>query len=153
GSLHDRLMIEGGHLIQSTIDLIAQNEIKTQPQPQNNTSLKKAPKLFKENCRISWNDNVSKAKQMIHGLSPYPGAWTELLVDGKKLSLKIFKVLAHQENHGEEFGTIKSTKKEIRIYASDGFLIVQELQLQGKRKMNAKDFLNGFSFSEGAKVL
>lgn len=153
GSLHDKLMIIGGQLIQSTIDLIVQNKIKTQPQPQNNVSLKKAPKLFKENCRINWNDNVLKVKQMIHGLSPYPGAWTELLVGDKTLSLKIFKVMAQHESHSEVFGSIKSDKKEIRVYASDGFLSVLELQLQGKRKMNTIDFLNGFSFSEDTKVL
>lgn len=145
GDIHDRLMEIGAGLVVKTVDAladgnynaIAQDDIKVDV-------LKPAPKIFKEDCKIDWTKPAVEVRNLIRGLSPYPAAWSEL-VDGKGkvLSLKIF--------HGEIEpaadlvpGTLETDgKSTFKIAAADGWLVISDLQLSGKKRMATEDFLRG----------
>jgi methionyl-tRNA formyltransferase len=145
GELHDKLMIAGASLLLETVEKIASSDVKPFPQPEI-SNIRSAPKLFRENCEINWNLPVERARNLIRGLSPYPGAWCELKNEVKTLQIKILK--AHSDlgkTENEPAGTILSDGKNfLKIACSDGFLDVEELQLQGKKTMQVKAFLAGF---------
>ncbi len=148
GTVYDRLMKVGAGVVLETVDLIlagkaeavAQDEFYTDP-----AQLKPAPKIFKETCRINWNQPVKKIHDFIRGLSPYPAAWTELEdMEGKVTTLKIYQTEKRPEEHFYPVGTILSDRKSyLDIAVPDGFLRLHSLQLAGKKRMNARDFLNG----------
>jgi methionyl-tRNA formyltransferase len=142
GTLHDKLMRRGAELVVKTINNIENNKIKTLPQDLN-VGYPEAPKLFKENCKINWDQPAIKIDYFIRGLSPYPAAWTELKKsDGNILSFKIFKVLITEEK-SKKVAHILEKDGKILIGTSDFYLEIIELQLSGKKRMLAKDFLNG----------
>jgi methionyl-tRNA formyltransferase len=151
GILHDKLMHLGSDLVIKTINAIAIDTIKTKKQP--NRELKSAPKLYKETCKIDWTDSLENIYNKVRGLSPYPVAWTELQHNDKLIELKIHKAKKSIEDHNFIIGQIMATKKEIRIAVKDGFLIIEDIQLSGKKRMDARSFLNGFAFNENSKVL
>lgn len=106
--------------------------------------MKHAPKIFTETCMINWNNTAGKIYNLVRGLSPYPAAFTHL--DNKKL--KIFKAKKLIVAHGATTGNFESDQKTfLRFAASDGYIEIMELQLEGKRKMEVKDFLRGYHFS------
>ncbi|MDR2287147.1 MAG: methionyl-tRNA formyltransferase [Prevotellaceae bacterium] len=145
GELHDKLKITGASLLLETVEKIESGEIK--PSPQTPISdIRPAPKLFRENCEIDWNHPVERVRNLIRGLSPYPGAWCELKNDTKTLQIKIMKAHAESEKtNNAPSGTICSDgKKYLKIACSDRFLGVEELQPQGKKTMPVKAFLAGF---------
>jgi methionyl-tRNA formyltransferase len=151
GELHDRLMELGGELVVETLKQIQENNFKTTKQPDKKE--KEAPKLFKENCRIDWNDSEKNIYNKIRGLSPYPAAWTILFNDHIEIEIKIYKARKQKVSHNLKIGTVISSKKELKIVVKKGHIIIDELQLSGKRKMKTQDFLNGYKFTENAKVL
>jgi methionyl-tRNA formyltransferase len=103
-----------------------------------------APKLFKNVCEIDWSRPSKRIYDFIRGLSPYPGAWTTLLgPDGKSIDLKIFKTTKTEKNVGMRPGTIVVYKGVLYITTGDYLLQIDELQLAGKNRMKARDFLNG----------
>lgn len=103
-----------------------------------------APKLFKNTCEIKWDRPCKRIYDFIRGLSPYPGAWTSLLgPDGKTVDLKIFKTTKTQKNVGMRPGMIVIYKGMLYITTADFLLQIDELQLAGKKRMSARDFLNG----------
>ncbi|WP_020534276.1 methionyl-tRNA formyltransferase [Lewinella cohaerens] len=139
GDVHDRMMVLGAQTVVKTVDAIAKGEIDAQQQDHQQAS--PAPKLTAENTRIDFNQPVKKVHDFIRGLNPYPTAWTTL--EDKKW--KILKTIPHQEAHQLEAGTIITDgKTDFKIATSDGFLEVLELQVPGKRRMNTRDFLNGW---------
>ena len=162
--VYDGLMHLGAEIATETIDLIiscnglvssvSQDEIiKNNSQLSTlNPQLRLAPKLFKENCRIDWNQNAKNIYDFVRGLSPIPTAWTTLVSlagneDGKTVSpidLKIFKTQKTGEECHENPGTISATKTQLFVATSDQWLEVLDLQLAGKKRMPARDFLNGF---------
>lgn len=106
--------------------------------------LYEAPKLFKNTCEINWDRPVKRVYDFIRGLSPYPGAWTSLMgPDGKTVDLKIFKTTKTQKNVGMRPGMIVIYKGVLYITTADFLLQIDELQLAGKKRMPARDFLNG----------
>ena len=106
--------------------------------------LYEAPKLFKNTCEINWDRPVKRVYDFIRGLSPYPGAWTSLMgPDGKTVDLKIFKTTKTQKNVGMRPGMIVIYKGMLYITTADFLLQIDELQLAGKKRMAARDFLNG----------
>ena len=107
------------------------------------SSLKPAPKIFKEICEIDWNQSAWQVYNFIRGLSPSPGAWTTLIApDGKKTVLKIFKaVITHLKGSGSR--NIVIDGKQLYISAGDYLVEILELQLEGKKRMMITDFLNG----------
>lgn len=146
GDLHDKLMTLGSQLVLDTVQVIAEGS--TTPSEQTSVRFKPAPKLNKENCRIDWTLPLESVYNQIRGLSPYPAAWTLLMTEKGKTECKILEAEMLQEEHDLKPGSIKASKKEIRVAVENGFLTIGMLQLSGKRKMDAVSFLNGFTFSE-----
>jgi methionyl-tRNA formyltransferase len=107
------------------------------------SELHAAPKIFKETCQINWNQPAKKVYDFVRGLSPYPGAWTTLVSpEGKETVLKIFKTSKTGKAHGE-LGHTAIVNRKPCIGTADELLMIEELQLAGKKRMNGKDFLNG----------
>lgn len=146
GVLHDKLMHLGSELVVKTIKKIQDNTIQTQPQP--NKEHKHAPKIFKDTCKIDWNLSLNQIYNKIRGLSPYPVAWTHLINEGKKIELKIYKAKKQFEAHQFDIGTVIHSKKELKIACNKGFLLIEMLQISGKRRMDVKSFLNGYKFND-----
>lgn len=150
GDLHDKLMYLGSKLVVKTIDKIEKDEIKTKAQP--NRTLKHAPKIFKETCKIDWSKSIDSIYNKVRGLSPYPVAWTTLHNGSVSIELKIYESKKELVDHLFSIGTVIHSKKELKIAVTSGFLIIEALQISGKRKMDVKSFLNGFKFQEDIKV-
>lgn len=144
GELHDKLKETGAQLLVKTLQGLRDGTVQEKPQSEwektEEQSFHHAPKIFTETCRIHWDQPVQKIHDLIRGLSPYPGAFTEL--EGKKL--KIFRSEIISEVPTSAPGTWHTDKKTfLRFACNDGFIAVQELQLEGKKKMPVADFLRG----------
>ena len=145
--VHDRLMYLGADLVCATIDDIIADRVTPIPQDQLTTDgpLRPAPKLFKDNCRITWTDGTKRCYDFIRGLSPYPAAWTTLVDEGgKAVVMKIY--VAHKDFSpvAEAPGTVLVADGEMRIVLADGTLVIDSLQMAGKKRMATADFLRGF---------
>jgi methionyl-tRNA formyltransferase len=139
GTLYVRLMNKGAELVLKTVKAIEKGEY---PQIQQETlkELKAAPKIFKEDCKINWDQPVEKVRDFIRGLSPYPAAWTVL--NGK--TLKVFHVAISEEESASAIDEFLSDNKSfLRVKAKDGMLDILQLQLEGKKRMNTEEFLRG----------
>lgn len=143
GSLHDRLMEMGSKLVVKTLDGLAENSITERPQPEVEYP-KNAFKIFKEDTRIDWTKNSKEVHQFILGMSPYPAAFTTLKIGEDEKGLKIYNGKFELSEHGKAIGSLEISKNEFKIYTKDGMYFPSELQLEGKKRMNVKDFLNGF---------
>jgi methionyl-tRNA formyltransferase len=139
GELHDKLMNTGAQVLVKTVKAIEQGNYRETPQP-NLNELKTAPKIFKENCQINWDQPVERVHNFIRGLSPYPAAFTSL----QNKSLKIFKASPEKSDLSYTPGTINSDNKTyLKFACKDGFISVQDLQLEGKKRMKIDEFLRG----------
>ncbi len=148
GTLHDRLMEIGAKLVVETLDGLAEGKLTEIPQNQKENP-KTAYKIFKEDTKIDWEKEVEVIHNFIRGMSPYPAAFTILEVGGEQKILKIFKGKFQKIEHSKKNGAIEISKNEFKIYTKNGVYFPEELQLEGKKRMNLKDFLNGFhSFDE-----
>ncbi|MBB4806332.1 methionyl-tRNA formyltransferase [Chryseobacterium defluvii] len=143
GSLHDRLMEMGAKLVVKTLNGLSENSIEERPQPQVEHP-KNAYKIFKEDTRINWDALSKTVHQFILGMSPYPAAFTTLKIGEEEKGLKIFGGKFEISDHGKAPGTLDISKNDLKIYTKDGIYHPLELQLEGKKRMNSKDFLNGF---------
>lgn len=150
-SLHNRLMKMGASLVLKTVDTIIAGNVETKPQQDfiaNGEELKTAPKIFKETCKISWNKSAKETFDFIRALSPYPAAWTTLQ-PGNNVTVKIFSGEKIEKEHKLAPGTIVTDNKSfLDVAVKNGFIRIADLQLSGKKRMNIKDFLNGFKFDE-----
>tara|TARA_R100000935_G_scaffold58415_2_gene95452 strand:+ start:140495 stop:141418 length:924 start_codon:yes stop_codon:yes gene_type:complete len=151
GTLHDTLLEVGSTLVLKTVDAIAQETVIPQSQPKTEV-FKEAPKLTQENTKIDWSQPVEQIDAFIRGLSPYPVAWCYLEQDNEQLKVKIYTTEFELVQPLENTGTIITTKKTIKVACKNGYLYIKELQLPGKRKMDAASLLNGFSFQNEAKL-
>ncbi|MCA0238062.1 MAG: methionyl-tRNA formyltransferase [Bacteroidetes bacterium] len=144
GELHDRMMEAGAGLVLKSVQALENKTVV--PFPQEETEATHAPKIFTETCKIDFQKPLQTVHNFVRGLSPYPGAWTEL--DGKTL-----KILRAQKTNGAPSvppGTfISDGKNHLRVSTSDGFLDILELQMEGKRRMGVKEFLNGYRLGGG----
>lgn len=152
GTLHDRLMEIGAKLVVETLDGLAKGKLTEIPQNQKENP-KTAYKIFKEDTKIDWEKEVEVIHNFIRGMSPYPAAFTVLEVGGEQKILKIFKGKFQKIEHSKENGEIEISKNEFKIYAKNGVYFPEELQLEGKKRMNLKDFLNGFHSFDGLKLI
>lgn len=152
GTLHDELQRVGSELVIETLQLIASGEATTTIQPKIEQP-KTAYKLNKENCKIDWNESLADIYNKIRGLNPFPSAWSYLKTNGDTLMVKLFDVEKEEIAHSKSVGTILTTKNELKVSVKGGYLIVKEMQLPGKRKMDIRSLLNGFDFSDEAKML
>lgn len=150
-TIHDRLMRIGSHLVTKTVDAVLNETVDAIPQENmisRNEILKSAPKIFKDTCRINWNENAETIHNFIRGLSPYPAAWTEIaLSDNEKMTLKVFasqkEIIPHHHSVGQ---LLTDSKTHIKIAVSDGYIAITDLQIAGKKPMKVSDFLNGYTF-------
>lgn len=148
GELHDTLMYLGSDLVNETINLIAANSISTYKQP--DIEEKTAPKLFPENCKINWNEDIHTIYNKIRGLNPFPAAWTILTNGDQEIIVKIYAVSKIEEAHDFPAGKILTSKKELKVAVNGGYINIIELKLSGKKKMDTISLLNGFSFEKEA---
>ena len=151
GSLHDRLMVLGANLVVKTLDGLAENSIVERPQKEVEHP-KNAFKIFKEDLKIQWQNPCRVIHNFIRGMSPYPCAFTTLTVGNDKKSLKIYSGSFEIFNHNKTAGSIDINKNEFKIYTEDGFYLPSELQLEGKKRMDIKSFLNGFQSFENILI-
>lgn len=145
GELYVRLMNTGAHLLTKTVRALAEGRIEPTPQSvDDETLLKSAPKIFRDDCLIDWSQPSDRVYNFIRGLSPYPAAFTTL--QGK--TLKIFraaKQVAPQGTVLPEPGTLATDGQSyLKFSTQDGFIEALEVQLEGKRKMEVADFLRGY---------
>ncbi|MCD9856264.1 methionyl-tRNA formyltransferase [Epilithonimonas sp. JDS] len=150
GTLHDKLMNIGSELIIKTLDGLADNSIEEKPQPEKENP-KTAYKIFKENLKIDWNRSAETVHNFVRGMSPYPTAFTILKVGDEEKSLKIFKGKFVIESHSREAGNFDISKTEFKFYTKDGIYYPEDVQIQGKKRLPVKDFLNGIQNFEDYK--
>lgn len=150
GALHDRMKDIGAALLVKTITALASGQLKETNQevllqtgdkgPQ---SVIHAPKIFTDTCKIDWNKPVKKIYDLIRGLSPYPAAFTHL----KDKMLKIYRaeleIIPTETTPGQY---ITDGKTFLKFAGTDGYIIIKELQLEGKKKIYIEDFLRGYRF-------
>ena len=140
GTLYQRLMQRGSQLVLKTVKAIKSGSYEAIPQPQV-AVLKHAPKIFKETCEIQWDGSNESIRNFIRGLSPYPAAWTTL----KGKNFKIYKTsFAVHPQSGENPGDMFTDNKNyLYLKTNDGWLSIDELQPEGKKKMTIQEFLRG----------
>lgn len=142
GELHDRLMIEGARLLLKTLRAIASGNYKTFPQPAlQEEAVRQAPKIFREDCRISWEQGMAAIHNHIRGLSPHPTAWTTL-------NGKVLKVYLSEKRDAPPLPAVGTVKTDyhsyLRIAVKDGWIDLKEVQLEGKKRMDIAGFLRGY---------
>jgi methionyl-tRNA formyltransferase len=143
GELHDRLMHIGANLVCTTLKGVFEGTLKSKPQTEFDlNNLKHAPKIFKADCEINWNKSAQKVHDFIRGLSPYPAAWTMFAMPEIKTA-KIFKTQKTGRKCSKSFGEILQEKDQLFIAAKDEFLEIIELQLEGKKRVSAAEFVRG----------
>lgn len=143
GDLHDKLMQVGAQVLTKTVKALEQGIFKETAQPQDSKDLNQAPKIFKEDCIIDWNQPTQKVNDFIRGLSPYPTAYTTL----HDKVLKVFKASPEVSEVNEAPGSIISDERTfIKFACTDGYIKIEDLQLQGKKRMKTEDFLRGYRF-------
>lgn len=150
GHLHDKLMCLGAELVCKTLKKIQESNIKTKPQPEK--ELTGAPKLNKGNCKLNFNEPLDYTYNKVRGLSPYPVSWTTIYNNDKSIEMKIYKASKELVSHSYKIGKIITSKKEFKIATKEGFLIIENLKISGKKQMDTISFLNGYTFSDDAYV-
>ena len=147
GQLHDHLKEVGSRLVLKTVNAIEARNYQLSSQTdlvQLNNKLKTAPKIFKQDCQIDWKKDVESIYNQIRGLSPYPGAWTELKTpENEAFTFKIYKASKTKDCDSIYTGSIQVDKNTISINCNGGIIILEEVQIAGKRKMQVDEFLRG----------
>ena len=149
-NVYDGLMYLGADICMQTLERIVEADGHPEAIPQEELmtageTLLPAPKIFKETCEIDWQKSTKQVYDFVRGLSPYPGAWTTLEdEDGKLTVLKIYATTKTNDDKGNAApGEITVDGKLLLVATSDGWLQLDEVQLAGKKRMKARDFLNG----------
>ncbi|MDQ3048801.1 MAG: methionyl-tRNA formyltransferase [Bacteroidota bacterium] len=158
GEVHDKLMIIGADLVLKTVRAIEAGSYTETAQDiliAAGEKEKHAPKIFKEDCRVNWLKEAEEIHNHIRGLSPYPAAFTDLLSpDGKVFPFKIFISRKELCTHGHQVKSITTDAKTIfKIAVQNGYIIIEELQISGKKRMPVADFLRGFPLTSDWTVL
>ena len=154
GELHDELMEKGADLLLKTVQAMEAGDYPLTDQCGllRGREAGLAPKIFKEDMKIRWNGKLETICNHIRGLSPFPGAWTELQAVGKDsgvLTLKIFKAARIRQSHNLPAGEVRTDGKTFfDVYVEGGIVRVLELQLSGKKRMRTEDFLRGFRLED-----
>ncbi len=158
-NVYDGLMHLGAEICLKTLDKILESGGHPSSMPQDEMigvgeTLRHAPKIFKETCEIDWTRPARDIHNFVRGLSPVPGAWTTLVdTNGKETVLKIYSTLLNARAHEEQPGVIVVQDKKLCVSCGDGNLLeLCEVQLAGKKRMMARDFLNGMKDLESCNV-
>ncbi|MBR5484293.1 MAG: methionyl-tRNA formyltransferase [Alistipes sp.] len=147
GTMYDKLMTEGCDLVVETVEKIATQDFTPIEQMHiDEATLKPAPKIFKEDCKIDWSWEGERIVNFVRGLSPYPAAWTPLYLNGEeKGSAKIFEVrFSPNKGNGNVGEIISDGKEQIAVVCSDGLIEIRSMQMAGKKRMSNKELLLGF---------
>ena len=158
GTVHDKLMDLGANIVVQTVDALIDGKVELRSQKsfiQGDEVLRPAPKITRELCHIDWDRPAKEIHNLIRGLSPYPAAFTELEKDGKTIQLKIFEstVLTPEETEALVSGAdrdirpgdiLSDGRSFMAVKTADAALRLEEIQLAGKKRMSAADFLKGF---------
>ncbi|MFK7926510.1 MAG: methionyl-tRNA formyltransferase [Bacteroidia bacterium] len=140
GDLHDKLMEMGAGLVLQTVEGLDAKQLVAKPQD-DSLYRNSAPKIHKDDCRINWERTTVEVYNHIRGLSPYPAAWTTL----EEQNCKILQVSIYEEERSAKPGTIERTEEgELIVACKDGYLLIKQLQLAGKKRMTTADFLRGY---------
>lgn len=152
GTVHDRLMTIGAELVTKTVDKILDGSVTTTQQSvlyKDLSELKPAPKIFKETCKIDFNEKAQRIHNLVRGLSPYPAAWCELLdQEGNATAIKVFETEILDSKTGGEPGTFTYDKKNIDVTTGEGTIRIKTLQYPGKKRLSTEEFLRGFRMDE-----
>lgn len=140
GTVHDRLMERGANLVLKTVHAIEAGAYPRTPQPEAH-DLKPAPKLSRETTEINWNQPAITIRNFVRGLSPYPTAWTK--INGKVYKIYALSLANESPFAAEPAEAYSDNKKVILVRAADGWLQIDSLQAEGKRRMTAEEFLRG----------
>ena len=147
GTMYDKLMTEGCDLVVETVEKIAAQDFTPIEQMHiDEATLKPAPKIFKEDCKIDWSWEGERIVNFVRGLSPYPAAWTPMYLNGEeKGSAKIFEVrFSPNKGNGNVGEIISDGKEQIAVVCSDGLIEIRSMQMAGKKRMSNKELLLGF---------
>ena len=156
GTLHDKLMLQGGETVLRTVQAIVSGDVKAIAQDTmfaTEQELRPAPKIFRDTCRIDWEAGVSGIYDFVRGMSPYPAAWFELVdAEGKLVAVKVYSVAKEPTEHNFEVGTLLTDcKSYAKVAVKGGYISLVDVQLAGKKRMPVADLLRGFSV-EGMKI-
>jgi len=143
GTLYERLMNKGADLVVKTVRAIESNDFQLIPQQEPAIS-KHAPKIFRQDCEIHWDQTADKIRNFVRGLNPFPAAWTTL--DGK--TLKVLSVEKTPQKSSKPAGTITAENDKVLVHTVDAILHITELQMEGKRRMKDEEFLRGYNLPE-----
>lgn len=146
GTLYERLMTVGAGLVTATVDRIAAGGFTpVEQQNVDECTLHPAPKIFKEDCRIDWRLPGERIVNFVRGLSPYPAAWTTLCREGVEVgTAKLFTVRFEQGGGDGIPGTVHSDDRSyLAVTCADGRILVEEIQVAGKRRMSIRELLPG----------
>lgn len=154
-TLHDKLSGEGAELLNETVTRILRKELQAIDQKallKPGMVLHSAPKIYRETCRIDWNQPLNKIHNLIRGLSPLPAAWTELINKEEIVSpVKIFESKTEYSPNSMSAGTILTDgKKYLKVASNEGFLHLLNLQIPGKKQMPVAEFLKGFRLGKNS---
>lgn len=152
GDLHDKLMQRGASLVLETIEGLANRALEAIPQPHTN-DLKPAPKIFKDDVRIDWTKPLQHIHNFIRGLSPYPTAWTMISTNNEMKLLKIYRASIEFKAHELAPNSVFKEGQKLGVAHPEGLIWLDEIQLEGKRRMNSLDFMNGYTLSNSSHVV
>lgn len=152
GTLHDKLMLQGGDTVVRTVDAIVNGKASAMAQAAmygSENELRPAPKIFRETCRISWTKSLGQIYDFVRGMSPYPAAWCELADDaGRVVALKVYGVAKEHAAHNMQPGELVTDGKTyIKVAVAGGYVSLCDVQLAGKKRMPVGELLRGFSIT------
>lgn len=150
GELHDRLMALGADLVVETVQAIQRGPVQTTAQKHLDSD-KAAPKLFREDCRIDWNQPSRVIFNLIRGLSPYPAAWTELVNGPDNTVVKVYEARLTDTPSRGPAGTLWEANRTLLVNTADKLLELKSLQLEGKKRMPVPVLLNGLHLEKSAR--
>lgn len=144
GTLYERLMRKGADLVLKTVKAIEAGGVKVTPQPEDG-DIKHAPKIFKETCEIRWDLPTEAVRNFVRGLSPYPAAWATI----NNKTFKIYKtsVVSFSQGSQNPGDYVTDNKNYLYFKTGDGWIAIDELQPEGKKRMNIRDFFRGNKLS------
>jgi len=148
GELHERLAEVGAEIVLQTVRLIELG--KAHPHPQEEALATPAPKIFKEMCKIDWAKSAQEIHNFVRGLSPDPCAFT--FHNGKTLNIYRTKKTGIKVLHSDAGSIVGRTEKELLVAAADEVLSLQELQLEGRKRMSIEEFLRGYKIEKGDRL-
>ena len=157
GELHDKLMVIGAQLVLKTVRAIEQNTCPQTDQAllmPTGTPIKTAAKIFKDDCKINWSEPLDVIHNHIRGLSPYPAAFTSLIAPtGANHPIKIFLCKKEKsDTTGVKKSIYTDSRNYLKIAVTGGYILIEALQLAGKKKMGIQEFLRGFPLSNQWRV-